>query len=109
MNKVYVNWQDIGLNTNFVSCPDMAPIPEFLWYKGQPDNADGRKDVTAFYFTNTPPLNFGHEAIDVGWRIRAFCEVRCNKQLKGLIEYRIGSKNCVEMFLNILRGDSSTA
>ena len=40
----YVNWQDVGLKRKFVSCPDMADMPDRMWGPGEPDNSGGEED-----------------------------------------------------------------
>ena len=68
----YANWQDIDLKRTFVSCPDMAAIPEEFWANSQPDNYVGTEDVVVFYFdTNF----FGYGDISTESRSSALCEV----------------------------------
>ena len=72
---ICTNWQDVGLTRNFISCPDMEPMPEFLWAKGQPSNPSGDADIVGMAFLIRKDQDFGHMDASPLWRLRAFCEV----------------------------------
>ena len=75
--SAYANWHDLDLKRNFVSCPDMAAMPEEFWTKSQPDNYKGAEDVVAFHFN---PDNLGYIDGRADNKLAALCEV--NTQAK---------------------------